>query len=180
MPGHNSLSSSPPSQQPNELANPANLAWERLPNSSFSRLSPSAQADLNAYPPDWPDMQYTPTPLGSIRPNDTGNYISLAMTMQKTTSRGHVGINSTDTAANPLVNVNWLATSTDQQLAVQGIRRARAIQSHFGAIKSGPEIAPGEAVTTDAQILAYLRDTVITIHHAAGTCESQKLAVSRC
>ncbi|KAL8901139.1 MAG: hypothetical protein Q9207_005342, partial [Kuettlingeria erythrocarpa] len=147
------------------------LAWERLPNSSFSRLSPSAQADLNAYPPDWPDMQYTPTPLGPILPNDTGNYISLAMTMQKTTSRGDVRINSTDTAANPLVNVNWLATSTDQQLAVQGIRRARAIQSHFGAVKSGPEIAPGEAVTTDAQILAYLRETVITIHRAAGTCK---------
>ena len=90
--------------------------------------------------------------------------------MMKTTSRGNVTINSTDTADNPVLSVNWLLTSTDQQLAVQGFRRARVLSDSFGII-SGPEVAPGPAVQTDVQILEYLKETVGPSHHAVGTCK---------
>ena len=97
------------------------------------------------------------------------------MTLQKTTARGNVSINSTDTADNPLVNTNWLGTSTDQQLAIQGVKRAREIIEGFAEIVNGEEVAPGAAVQSDAQILEYLRETVVTIHHASTTCESSRL-----
>jgi len=88
----------------------------------------------------------------------------------KTTSRGNVTINSTDTANNPVVSVNWLSTSTDQQLAIQGVRRARVLANSFGVV-SGPEIAPGPAVQSDAQILSYIQLSVGPSHHAVATCE---------
>ena len=93
------------------------------------------------------------------------------MTLQKTTARGNVTINSTDTAQNPLVNTNWLGTLTDQQLAIQGVKRAREIIEAFAEIVDGEEVAPGAGVQSDEQILEYLRETVVTIHHAAATCE---------
>lgn len=112
-----------------------------------------------------------PADTGPISPNDTRNYVTVAMTLQKTTARGNVSINSTDTAQNPLVNTNCLGTSTDQQLAIQGIKRAREIIQGFAEIVNGDEVVPGKGVQSDAQILEYLRETVVTIHHASTTCE---------
>lgn len=106
----------------------------------------------------------------AVSVNDTDDYITIFMTLQKTTSRGNVTINSTDTADNPVVNLNWLLTDTDQQLAVQGLKRAREIAQAFGIVVR-PEFLPGEQVRTDAEILEYIRDTVATIHHASCTCE---------
>ena len=34
----------------------------------------------------------------------------------------------------------------------------------------GPEVAPGPAVETDAEIDAWIRDTVTTVNHPLGTC----------
>ena len=88
----------------------------------------------------------------------------------KTTSRGNVTINSTDTSDNPIVSVNWLLTSTDQQLAVMGVKRARALSASFG-IADGPEVAPGPAVQTDAQILQYVLASAAASHHVVATCK---------
>lgn len=109
----------------------------------------------------------------AVSVNDTDDYITIFMTLQKTTSRGNVTINSTDTADNPVVNLNWLLTDTDQQLAVQGLKRAREIAQAFGIVVR-PEFLPGEQVRTDAEILEYIRDTVATIHHASCTCAMGK------
>lgn len=54
---------------------------------------------------------------------------------------------------------------------MQGVRRAREIIAAFGGIVSGEEVAPGKGVQSDEQILEYLRETVVTIHHAAATCK---------
>ena len=128
-------------------------------------------ASWNSYPTDWPDLQYVPADLGPISPNDTRSFVTIAMTLQKTTARGNVSINSTDTADNPIVNTNWIGTDVDQQLAIQGVKRAREILKGFAEIVNGEEVAPGPEVQTDAQILEYLRSTVVTIHHASTTCK---------
>ena len=88
----------------------------------------------------------------------------------KTTSRGNVTINSTDTSDNPVVSVNWLLTSTDQQLAVMGVKRARALSASFG-IANGPGVAPGPAVQTDAQILQYVLASAAASDHVVATCK---------
>ena len=79
-------------------------------------------------------------------------------------------INSTDTNENPLVCPNWLTTTTDQELAVQGFRRAREIAKATG-ITVGAEVSPGIQAQTDAQILEFIKQNVGTIHHASATCE---------
>ena len=150
---------------------PWQLAWERLPEKYLSNVTQSAKASWNSYPDDWPDLQYVPADLGPITLNDTRSFVTIAMTLQKTTARGNVSINSTDTADNPVVNTNWLGTAVDQQLAVQGVKRAREILKGAAEIVNGEEEAPGRKVQTDAQILDYLRKTVVTIHHASSTCE---------
>ena len=88
------------------LTLPTHLAWERLPETHLSALTSTARASLSSYPSDWPDLQYVPADTGPISANDTRNYVSVSMTLQKTTARGNVTINSTDTAQNPLVNTN--------------------------------------------------------------------------
>jgi choline dehydrogenase len=101
--------------------------------------------------------------------NDTDNYFTMSITMVATTSRGSVTINSTDASDNPVVNIGWLSTSTDQEVAIAGLKRARQLANVTGiAIK---EIAPGPAVQSDSDILQYIKSEVRPIHHAASSCK---------
>ena len=102
--------------------------------------------------------------------NDTSNYFSFATAIVTPTSRGNVTINSTDTRDNPVVSPNWLLTTTDQELAVQGLKRLRQIANATG-ITVGEEFAPGPQVQTDEQILEYIQRTVAPFHHASATCK---------
>ncbi|KAL9591440.1 MAG: hypothetical protein Q9179_007719 [Wetmoreana sp. 5 TL-2023] len=70
---------------------------------------------------------------------------------------------------NPLVSPNWLLTTTDQELAIQGFKRAREIANATGIIV-GPETSPGPQVQTDAQILEFIKESLAPIHHAVATC----------
>ena len=103
--------------------------------------------------------------------NDTSNYDSITVALLTTTSRGNVTIGSNDTSVNPLVDVNWLATQTDQEIVIQAFKRARQVGVATG-ITVGPEFSPGPSVQTDAQILDFIKSTLVPIHHASGTCKS--------
>ena len=142
--------------------------WEKYPEHYRDHMSPATLADLDSFPDDWPDMQYVPYPAGPPT-NDTRNLYNINLTLQKATSRGKVTINSTDTADNPIIDVAWLTTETDQQVSIAAVRRARELFNGMG-ITGGPELEPGEQATSDEDILAYLRNTTLTFHHAASTC----------
>ncbi|KAL5316152.1 hypothetical protein ACEPPN_017030 [Leptodophora sp. 'Broadleaf-Isolate-01'] len=113
-------------------------------------MSIAARNALNAYPQDWPDVQYILSGVDLVT-NTPGDYISIGALPMKISSRGNVTINSTDTTDNPIVNVGWLQYKTDQELIIQGFKRCRQIATSMGVV-SGPEIAPGITVQTDAQI----------------------------
>ena len=123
-------------------------------------------------------MQIDPIPSAAVPTNDTGNYMSFYLTLLTTTSRGNVTIHSTDTQDNPVVDLNWLATETDQQLAVAAFRRAREIAQATG-ITVGPEYTPGSGVQTDEDILEYIKESVTLIFHAVATCESLHVHVRK-
>ncbi|KAF2230134.1 GMC oxidoreductase [Viridothelium virens] len=148
------------------------IAWEHFPESTYANLSSAARAELSNFPADWPDIQYILSGVGIVS-NMTGNYIAVGVNLMKATSRGCLTINSTDTAVNPVVDVNWLATSTDQQVAVTGVRRARVFADSFGVI-SGPEVLPGPSVQSYADILAYIKEAAGPSHHVVGTCKMGK------
>jgi len=71
-----------------------------------------------------------------------------------------------------LIDHNFFADERDQKLLVEGVKKAREIlaSSEFDSMR-GEEMAPGKNVQSDADILAYLRDSATTVYHPVGTCK---------
>ncbi|KAL8695900.1 MAG: hypothetical protein Q9201_007910, partial [Fulgogasparrea decipioides] len=147
---------------------PRSCGWEKLPQSLRSGLSNSTLTTLRKFPSDWPEIEILPLAATTATVTDTDNYFSVSIAVLTTTSRGNITINSTNTMDNPLVSPNWLLTTTDQELAIQGFKRAREIANATGIIV-GPETSPGPQVQTDAQILEFIKESLAPIHHAVAT-----------
>ena len=59
--------------------------------------------------------------------------------------------------------------SADQGFAVRALKRIREVaQASEGTV--GSEMAPGANVTSDAQLRAFIKETLMLIDHAAATC----------
>lgn len=156
------------------------LAWEKLPAAYRANFSASTEADLARYAADWPEIQLDPVPAALQDTGSSGNYMSMYITLLEATSRGNLTLASTDTAANPLVNLNFFQTHTDQQVAVAAYRRARDVAMASGIV-SGPEYVPGNrTLESDEQILAHIRDTAVIIAHASSSCESSACLLGAC
>lgn len=146
--------------------------WEKLPSSLRRTLTNSTLADVSQFPSDWPELEIVPQGATSVPVPDSDNYASVLVALEMTTSRGNVTITSADSQDNPLVSPNLLLSRTDQELAVQGLKRARQVAMATG-ITIGPEIAPGPDTQTDAQILEFIRQSVGPYYHVAATCKFQ-------
>ena len=154
------------------------IGWEKLPSSLRRNLSNTTLSDLAKFPSDWPELELLPLASTTATVSDAANYASVNIAVLATTSRGNVTINSADTNENPLVSPNWLLTRTDQELAVQGFKRARQIASALDVV-IGSEFSPGPEVQTDEQILQYIQQTLAPIHHASATCKLWNAEVSQ-
>ena len=86
-------------------------------------------------------------------------------------SRGEVLLRSADPLAPPRLHFNFFSAPGDIATLRQGFRIGREI-AHHKALDPyrGAEITPGESVTSDADIDAYIRRTTVTVHHPCGTC----------
>ena len=147
--------------------------FEKLPDKLRANLSPETLSDLATFPSDWPVLELLPVGSAGGVTNSTGNYIAVDAIILTTTSRGNVTINSTDANDNPIVSPNWLLTTTDQELAVQALKRVREVAVSTGSTV-GPEVIPGPAVQSDVEILEYIRQTVMPVYHASATCAMGK------
>lgn len=87
-------------------------------------------------------------------------------------SRGSVKIKSPDVRVKPELRLNYLSTKEDRQEWVEAIAAARKIlgQPAFDEFNGG-EISPGAAVTTDEQILDWVRRDGETAYHPSCTCK---------
>ncbi|KAL8826170.1 MAG: hypothetical protein Q9191_003963 [Dirinaria sp. TL-2023a] len=144
-------------------------AYEKLPKPLRSGLSNSTLYDLSQFPSDWPELELLVLSTAIAPVTTADNFFSVSAAVLTPTSRGNVTINSTNTFDNPLVSPNFLLTKTDQELAVQGLKRAREIARATG-ITVGPETVPGDQVQTDAQILEYIKQNLTPFHHGSATC----------
>lgn len=72
---------------------------------------------------------------------------------------------------NLLIDFNFFADEADARVLVEGMKLARRIlaQPVFDGLR-GTEMLPGEAVQTDEQLLAHLREHAATVFHPVGTC----------
>ncbi|KAI7361833.1 hypothetical protein KC354_g7779 [Hortaea werneckii] len=174
-------------KQEGMLTNPISdlLGWEKVPDSLRSSFPSSAQDDLNSFPDDWPEIEYLSAPgyignftsLTGTQPKDGYQYGSILATLVKPLSRGNVTIKSTDTSDKPLINPNWLAHPTDQQVAIAAYKRARQVfNTTFmePALVEKDEYFPGFDVQSDEDLLNVIRGSVMTVPHASGTSKMGK------
>ena len=156
--------------------------WEDLPQPYRSNISASLLAPLESnFPSDWPELEWLPVSayLGFQRnrqkedPKDGNNYATLNTGLVAPLSRGNVSISSSSMNDPPIINPNWLTDPTDQALAIQSFRRQREVWAYLATqgLTDGKEALPGLNVTSDADILTYIKASLIQIYHAAATCK---------
>jgi choline dehydrogenase len=87
-------------------------------------------------------------------------------------TRGWVRIRSADPREHPSMQFNYLSTPTDRKEWVEAIRVARDIlnQSAFDELNGG-ELSPGPSVSTDEEILDWVRADAETALHPSCTAK---------
>ena len=123
----------------------------------------------------WPDIQYHFLPLAasydmSQRVRCHG-YQAHAGPM-RSKSRGTVRLASADPRAAPKVLFNYMSHEDDWAEMRACVRLTREIfaQPAFDPYR-GDELAPGDAVQSDDEIDAFVRETVQSAYHPSGTCK---------
>ena len=121
-----------------------------------------------------PDVQFHVAPAlfenhGLVPPTEHG--FSLGPTLVRPKSRGEIRLASPDPHVHPVIDPNYLADAADGASLVAGLRIAREIvrQPALAAFRGG-EIHPGADLQSDADLLAYVRETSETLYHPVGTC----------
>ena len=147
------------------------IAFEKLPASSRQGFSPRTASLLAGLPADAPEIEYL---AGSFpgTGNGTTTIGDLSAALLHPFSRGSVTISSAAVADPPVVDMGWLTDPADAEVAVAAFKRLRQAwnASALAPVKIGPEVRPGaEAVRSDAEILAFVRENAIQIWHASAT-----------
>ena len=87
-------------------------------------------------------------------------------------SRGRVAITSSDPRVHPSVLFNYMSHEDDRIEMRAAVRLTREIfQQEAFARYRGEELAPGEAVHTDDEIDAYVRERAESAYHPSCTCK---------
>ncbi len=124
--------------------------------------------------PGWPDLKLQ---LASVLPDEAtpmhasehGFHVRISMTRPKST--GAVRLRSTDPAACPAIDANYLAEREDLERARSGIRLAREIFAQ-GPMSEfiGKRVSPSLDVASDRELEQWLRAHAGSDAHAVGTC----------
>ena len=122
-----------------------------------------------------PDLQYFMTMLMY---EDSGRRIipehgfMVVFTLQRPESRGTIMIRSNDPRVAPEIDPKYFDQEVDLHTMREGIKIGREIfaQSAFDPYR-GSEYAPGPQVKTDAEIEAFVCQTVDSNYHLSGTCK---------
>lgn len=158
--------------------------YEKLPLDIRSNFSKQALQQLSTFPADWPEIEWFTLPAyagnaqapGAATPQDGFQYATLLAIGVAPLSRGNISISSPSMHDQPLINPNWLTADTDIETAIGGFKRTRQILAApvMKGVLIGPEYVPGPNVTTDDQILQYIRSVFNTLYHPSSTCKMGK------
>ena len=122
-----------------------------------------------------PDVKISISPFSAERPQDGLHRFSGFTTIAyqlRPESRGQIKLKSANSADPPAVYPNYLATETDQQTIVAGLKLIRRLLAHRRLQSfAESEFQPGPAVESDEQLLDYARRRGGTVYHPTSTCK---------
>lgn len=120
-----------------------------------------------------PDLQFHFGPVyylnhGFTRPE--GHGFSIGPTLIRPESRGQITLRSSDPFAPPAIQPRYLDSEADLRTLVEGVKLACEL-AHTKAFAEYRGAAVCETLSTAEGITGYIRNTVETIYHPAGTCK---------
>jgi choline dehydrogenase len=121
-----------------------------------------------------PDLQWHVLPVG-YREQGLTDPARRAMTvlvgLVDVASRGRLKLASADPRHRPLTDPGYLSDVRDLNALTVGVRMARDYGTAAPLSKiCGAELVPGDGVHTDHEMRDFVRRTVVTAYHPAGTC----------
>jgi len=123
---------------------------------------------------DYPNLQYHFLPIairydGSVANQGHGYQVHVGP--MNTDVRGFVKIRSSDPTVYPRILFNYLSTDQERREWVEAIHRTREImtQKAFDEFR-GEELAPGDEVTSDEEIIAFIAKEGESAYHPSCTC----------
>ena len=142
------------------------LAMISSPAALFTRTRPELAS---------PDIKCSCSPFSADRPQDglhPWSGFTAIVYQLRPESRGRIELKSADPLDPPAVYPNYLATQTDRETIVAGLKLLRRIMA---APQMQPFIAsefqPGLAVESDGDLLDYARRRGGTVYHPTSTCK---------
>ncbi len=123
----------------------------------------------------WPDIQYHFLPLAAsydMKEQVRCHGYQAHAGPMRSNSRGSVRLASADPAEPPRIRFNYMSHADDWADMRACVRLTREIftQPAFDPYR-GEELAPGASVQSDAEIDAFVRETVQSAYHPCGTCK---------
>ncbi|WP_416898062.1 MAG: choline dehydrogenase [Minwuia sp.] len=122
----------------------------------------------------YPDIQYHFLPVairydGKAPAKAHGFQVHVGP--MRSPSRGRVSLSSADPKAAPSILFNYMSAEQDWEDFRTCIRLTREIfEQPAMAPYAGPEIAPGDDVTSDEALDDFIREAVESAYHPCGTC----------
>ncbi|PWN52088.1 alcohol oxidase [Violaceomyces palustris] len=160
------------------------LAFERWSDSDLSRIGAGI---LTTYPKDWPTVEYfsaagyigdfSNLAAENMRVGADGTQFgSILLALVSPRSKGTVTLASADTKDLPIIDPRWLTDPVDQKVAIEGFKRTRKVFASraMQPVLTGPEFYPGSKVQSDADILKWYQNNLLTVWHAACTVRMGK------
>ncbi|OCL11721.1 GMC oxidoreductase [Glonium stellatum] len=149
------------------------LAFERIPASLRGNFTQQTKSALAWFPQDWPEAEYIGV---GVSDGNGGTLGAIGGVLTAPLSRGNVTISSSSMSDPPVIDMGWLTSPADAEVAVAIFKRCRQAWNTNAAknITVGQELVPGPNVTSDADILNYIRLNGNQIWHASSTCAMGK------
>jgi choline dehydrogenase len=118
----------------------------------------------------WVPMLTEPGPRGPKISRQSG--MTCYAHPMRPESKGHIHVTSADARKPPAINFNFLSSPIDADITVRAVRIARSVMTAPAmAHLQVSELAPGASLTTDDEILDWVRGSAETTYHPIGTCK---------
>lgn len=123
---------------------------------------------------DYPDLQLQICPmLTEIGPNGMMLHdgVQVIISTMRPSARGRVTLRSADPKENPVLTFGHLDSDADLHTFLNGLDRCRELMAtNPMAAMIREEVSPAQSRGTLEERIAFVRSSILSIHHPCGTC----------